>query len=353
MLRIDSKLLVIEYNKDYNRNSNLVWAFLQKYKTRVHTVSQPITLAEKIDIILKFFTDKKITTILYLWPCNTSLILLFGAKLFKKTIISDCFVSYYDSAVNDRKTCKKYSIFAIKQFILDYLNVKAGNILFFDTPSHKEFFANTFGIPPKKIIKIVPVSVDIDYINKIQPTAAVHIFSNTKVNILWYGSYIPLQGVEYIIEAASLLSASTDIQFILVGASKEKLKTKINSNIIEASNINFLERVPYNILLEYIKRSDFCLGIFGDTDKAKRVIPNKVLDCMACGKAVITGSNNDMRKYFTDHEDIVYCEMANANDLANKITWLINNPEALSAIQINASKKITKYFDKKILLDII
>ncbi len=54
--------------------------------------------------------------------------------------------------------------------------------------------------------------------------------------------------------------------------------------------------VPYEELIHRIHAADLCLGIFGTSDKALRVIPNKVFQILAAGHALITADTPAARE---------------------------------------------------------
>ena len=120
--------------------------------------------------------------------------------------------------------------------------------------------------------------------------------------ILFWGKMIPLQGVPYIQKAAELLQGK-QIEIRILGDPP----------------------IPYDELPAIIRKADICLGIFGDTDKAMRVIPNKVYEAIAMGKPVISGDSPAIRELFTDRKNILFCKMADPKDLADKIIELKNN----------------------------
>jgi glycosyltransferase involved in cell wall biosynthesis len=66
---------------------------------------------------------------------------------------------------------------------------------------------------------------------------------------------------------------------------------------LELQNVEFIEFLEQKELTQYIHHADICLGIFGETEKAKRVIPNKVYEAMAMKKPVITGNSPAAREF--------------------------------------------------------
>ncbi|MEK7615660.1 MAG: glycosyltransferase family 4 protein [Patescibacteria group bacterium] len=133
-------------------------------------------------------------------------------------------------------------------------------------------------------------------------------------SILFWGKMIPLQGVQYIRTAAELLKDQGDIEVRIIGDPP----------------------ISYQELMNIIPTADVCLGIFGDTDKAQRVIPNKVYEAIAAGKPVISGDTTAIRELFTDRENILLCNVADPKDLAAKIIELKEDRQLRENIAKNA-----------------
>ena len=96
--------------------------------------------------------------------------------------------------------------------------------------------------------------------------------------------------------------------------------------------------MDYNNIPNYIKCASICLGIFGDTAKTLRVIPNKVYEAIAMKKPVITADTPAIKELFSDKQNIVLCETACPRDLAVKILELKNNQELRDKIAENGYK---------------
>ena len=91
------------------------------------------------------------------------------------------------------------------------------------------------------------------------------------------------------------------------------------------------------------------LGIFGNTGKTARVIPNKVYDALATGRAIITADTPAARELLKGWRQLSFCRAADPKDLADKIMILKNNPNLLEKIA-DAGYKL---FKEKLKPDII
>ncbi|MDO5319809.1 MAG: glycosyltransferase, partial [bacterium] len=99
-----------------------------------------------------------------------------------------------------------------------------------------------------------------------------------------HGAYLPLHGTEYIVEAARM-TQDEGIQWDFLGWGAYKAATEAKAAGIK--NIRFLDKVPYTDVPKVICAHDVVLGVFGTTEKASRVIGNKVYECMACARPTI------------------------------------------------------------------
>ena len=66
------------------------------------------------------------------------------------------------------------------------------------------------------------------------------------------------------------------------------------------TNVRMLGTVPLEDLPAEIARAGVCLGIFGTSAKAARVVPHKVYECMAMGRPVVTAGSPAVRRLLGD-----------------------------------------------------
>ena len=144
----------------------------------------------------------------------------------------------------------------------------------------------------------------------------------SRFTVIFRGQFLPESGVEYAIKAAKILEANIDIKFKILGSGQEFGKVKKLAEGLKINNFEFLPRVEYKELPQFIASLDVCLGIFGQTLKTQRVIPNKIYEAIAMAKPVITAETPAIRELFTNKEDILLCRASDPEDLAAKILQL-------------------------------
>jgi glycosyltransferase involved in cell wall biosynthesis len=86
-----------------------------------------------------------------------------------------------------------------------------------------------------------------------------------------------------IVEAAKRVP---EVDWVLLG--QGKLRQSCMDSAKGCPQIRFENPVLYDDLAARIGQADILLGVFGDTPKAMRVIPNKFYQSIACARLVIT-----------------------------------------------------------------
>jgi len=260
----------------------------------------------------------------------------------RKTIIFDAFASIYDSMVMDRKNVKTKSFVAKYYWWLDKISMTLADIILFDTNEHINYASNEFGIKKEKFRRIfIGADIDIFY-----PDEKENSSKNFKV--LFYGSFLPLQGIEYIVKAAKFLEKEKDIVFEIVGWGPEKEKIIELFNYLKPKNLFFTDGQKQESLRKKGIEADLCLGIFGETNKTKRVIPNKVYECVAMRKPVVTADTPAIRELFEEGE-LMFVKVADHVSLANAIMSLRNNKKLADSIAREGYQKFLKFSTPNIL----
>ena len=329
------------YTPEYSRNSILI-SGLNKNGVDViecHTVSK--NFLKYIDLIIKHWRIRNKYDIMIIGFQGIQSVIL-AKFLTRKTIIFDAFLSAYDSMVMDRKSVKVKSFAARYYWWLDKISMTLADIVLFDTNEHIDYASKEFGIKKEKFRRIF-VGSDIDIFYPIKKENHSKIFK-----VLFYGSFLPLHGIDHIVKAAKLLEKERDIVFEIIGWGPEKEKIIRLFNDLKPDNLFFTGGLDKKLLREKIVEANLCLGIFGNTNKTKRVIPNKVYECLAMNKPVITADTPAIRELFEDGE-LMFVKVADHVSLAKAVMILKNNKEMANSIAQKGYQKFLKFATPNIL----
>jgi len=297
-------------------------------------------LKKYIDLIIKHWKiRKKYDVMLVGFPCQQA---VFLAKFIsRKPIVINIYMSTYDSMILSRGLARTRGIKAIYYWFLDWASCKLADKIILDTKEYIDYFVKTFKINKKKFARVYIGALD----NVFYPIERKE--KNQIFTAVFTGMYIPLQGIEYIIEAAKILEGS-GVKFLLVGGGQEKENIVKLANDLKVKNVEFIGFSSQEVLRQEIAKADVCLGIFGNVDKTKRVIPNKVYECIAMRKPVITADTKAIRELFTE-EDLWLVKISDANAIAEGILKLKNSPELRKKIADNGYNKFIKNVTPKAL----
>ena len=247
-------------------------------------------------------------------------------------IIFDPFISKWDKLINEKNKFIKNSSKAHKIKNDESLLFKKANLIVADTEPHKNFFSNNFNIP-KKNIYVINVGAEE---NLFKPMRAK---KNKIKEILFYGSFIELHGIETIINAVNLINKK--FKLILLGNYYKEIKD--NRIQIESS-------IPFEKLPERINKADILLGIFGHSEKAGNVIPNKVYQSMACGKPIITRySNAYPKKILDNNHGLIFIKPNNPKELANTIKKILSDEKLLLKMGNKSKQTFDQFFSEDII----
>ena len=241
----------------------------------------------------------------------------FAASLRNKKVIFDCFFSLYDTVVNDRQIDASLGIKRLLR-VADRLACKVADIVITDTYEHAKYFAWEYDIRQEKFHRVV-TGVDED---RFRP---LPLIKDGTYKFVYFGTYLPLHGTEYIVRAAKLLERDPRIEFVMIGDGGEFDRIYKISVDLNVRNIRFVGRVSQARLREFIANSYACFGCFGDTDKSRRVVPTKVYEALMMERLVITADTPAIREVFGDDDNLVLTRPADPESLAEKIGDMIRS----------------------------
>jgi glycosyltransferase involved in cell wall biosynthesis len=322
---------------EYPRNS-LIRSFLEKKYNLTQVVEHSKHAAVRYSRLasrLPFALHKEPYDAIFIGFLGHPLV-LWTAPFTATPILFDAFVSFYDTACFDRQYFKPSSLLGRLAFMLDRMACMRARHILLDTETHVDYFAQTFGISRDKFSSL--------YVGCDEAIFFPRPGKEQADTVLFYGSYLPLHGVETIIRAANLLRTERKIKFRIIGQGIQTPKIQSLVEDLGIDTIEFLPNIPLAQLPEHISQATVCLGgHFGSSQKASRVIAGKTFQCLAMGKPTIVGDNPANRELLTPGVDAIFCKMNDPQALANSILTVLKDKD----LQQNLGKNARLTFEQK------
>ena len=241
-------------------------------------------------ILLGRFNRLRKADVLYLtYPAFIDVLpALLLRRLLGVRIYYDVFIGLYDSIVRDRQLTTRPAlgklIFRYERFILNSVDR-----CFIDTTHHKDMLVSDYRLDEGKVHVIANAIAE-----DIWSSPDV---STEKSGVIFWGTYIPLHGIDTILRAAGILQdRRSPIRLRLVGNGQELAKMQDLARSLQLRNIDFVTQfIPMADLKKFADESLCVLGIFSKGEKADRVIPYKVAQALCAALPVITASTTASR----------------------------------------------------------
>jgi glycosyltransferase involved in cell wall biosynthesis len=202
----------------------------------------------------------------------------------KYRLIVDAFLDLYDTVVHDRRIATEHSLVARFVALMEQVTLRAADQILVDTPAHREALIARYALRPGAVT-VVPVGLD-EAVWRPLPRPPL----GKTLQVLFWGTFIPLHGVEVIVEAARrLATADETISFQLIGDGQTASEIVALLEQQHLPNLDWQRSmVSTEALQALIKEAHVVLGVFGSTVKAGNVVPYKVHQALACDRPVIT-----------------------------------------------------------------
>jgi glycosyltransferase involved in cell wall biosynthesis len=236
--------------------------------------------------------------------------------LSRKPLVLDVFMSIYLIA-EERGLVTRSPFTARFIYALEKLACRLPDVLILDTPAYVEWFCQTYHLAASRF-RLVPTGADDRIFRPVAKDAPL----DKSFKVVYYGTFIPLHGVDYIIQAALLLQDEPGIRFELIGQGPTKAQAIALAHRYGLANVTFVDWVDRHELPHRLADADVCLGVFGTTEQSRRTIQNKIYEGLALGKPVITGDSPTVRQALRHGEHVFLCERGNSQALAEAILAL-------------------------------
>jgi glycosyltransferase involved in cell wall biosynthesis/SAM-dependent methyltransferase len=246
------------------------------------------------------------------------------ARLWRVPVLFDTFISLHDTVVGDRALRRPGSLVGRATRLADRIACRAADLVLADTPAHADYFASLTGVDRGRF-RVLWLGAQEDVFAPVEGVAPEPRL------VFFHGTFIPLQGLATIVRAAKLLE-SDGIRFRVVGDGQERANVEALVNELDAGNVELCGLLPLDRIPGEIASASLCLGIFGTSAKAGRVVPNKVFECLAVGRPVLTGDTPAIRSAFDG--EVAVSPPGDAPALAAAIRELVEDAARLDQLAV-------------------
>jgi len=227
-----------------------------------------------------------------------------------RPVVFNPLVSLSDTLVGDRGRFGPRSLPARMLRRIDRRALRSADLVVADTEAHAGFLADLAGLPRDGFA--------ICFVGAEERVFRPGWSPQEPFTALFVGKLIPLHGLETILMAARLVP-ELGVRIVGSGQLDHLLANR-------PPNVEWVRWVEYEQLAAEFHAASCGLGIFGTSDKAQRVIPNKAFQSLACGTPLVTADTPAARELLTD-ETAVLVPPGDPEALATALRRLAGDPK--------------------------
>ena len=228
-----------------------------------------------------------------------------------RPVVFNPLVSLSDTLVADRGRFRDGSLPARTLARIDRRALRSADLVVADTRANAAHLAELAELPPHEI--------EVCFVGAEERLFKPGWAPEEPFTALFVGKLIPLHGLETILAAAR---AAPDLQFRIVGSGQ--LESLVQER---PENVEWVPWVDYERLPAELHRAGCALGIFGTSDKAMRVIPNKAFQALACGTPLLTADTPAARELLVHDESALLVPPGEPEAVAAALRTLRADPE--------------------------
>jgi glycosyltransferase involved in cell wall biosynthesis len=229
----------------------------------------------------------------------------------KRPLVFNPLISLHDTLVGDRSRFREGLFTARVLWVVDRRALRLSDLVVSDTEANADFLAELGDLPRSRVRVCLVGAEDRLFHAGWRP--------DEPFRVLFVGKLIPLHGVETILEAARLVP-ELEVRVIGSGQLDEAMEAR-------PPNVEWVEWIEYDDLPREYWGAGCALGIFGTSDKARRVIPNKAYHALACGAPLITADTPAARELLRDEESALLVPPGDPSALAEAIRRVAADPD--------------------------
>ena len=227
----------------------------------------------------------------------------------KRPLVFNPLVSLFDTLVSDRGRFEARSLPARALAAIDRGALRAADRVVADTAANAAFLA--------KLAQLDSARVEVCFVGAEERLFTPGWRTPDRFTCLFVGKLIPLHGLETILAAAR---RAPELRFRVVGSGQLEPLARA-----APPNVDWTPWLPYERLPAELHGAGCALGVFGISGKARRVIPNKAFQALACGTPLVTADTPAARELLVDGESAMLVPPGDADSLVKALRSLASD----------------------------
>jgi glycosyltransferase involved in cell wall biosynthesis len=203
------------------------------------------------------------------------------------------------------------------------------------------------GTPPEKVT-LVPNASDLELFSPDRDGAEFRdrLGLGDRFTCSYFGTMGEANDLTQVIEAATLMDDS--VRFVLHGDGKRRAALEELARARGVSNVVFSDPIPDKASVARLAAaSDACMTIYKDVPVLYTCSPNKLFDTFAAGRPAIVNTPGWLQELVEEHEAGVFVRPGDPFHLAERVSFLRDNPELVRRYGENARRLAESEFSRE------
>lgn len=199
------------------------------------------------------------------------------------------------------------------------------------------------GIPSHKLV-LIPNGANVElfrFQEELRMQVRAHHQLPDAFIAVYAGIHGVAQGLEVVLEAASLLRSEPGIHFFLIGEGPKKAELVEQSHRMHLDNVYLLPEQPRERIPAYLSAADAALIPLRNIDLFKSALPSKLFDAWACERPVLLSVDGEARRIVELAQGGLFVPPEDPAALAAQLLRLKSEPE-LRALMGRKGRQFTE-----------
>ena len=194
---------------------------------------------------------------------------------------------------------------------------------------------------PERVV-LSPLGVDVDRFDWEDPPAGA------PPRILYVGTLDPGRGIRVLVRAMVAIAREVDARLVLAGSLAPGFEPVLRDQIRElglVDRVDILPPVDHDQLPALLATAAVCVvPAVPDPSPTASVFPTKLLEYMACRRAVVAPRRETLAQVVDNHREALLFEPGDPVDLARKVLRLLGEPLLRARIAQGAYERVRREF---------